>query len=81
MNKGETAWIRLRGAPDDPESFDLATWSGVRWEIPRVNSLGDTIYIQIPDYMVIETLPASTDPHKLYKNLPEEREKNGLNNR
>ena len=77
MNKGETAWIRLRGAPDDPESFDLATWNGLRWEIPRVNSLGDTIYIQIPDYMVGETLPASTEPQKLYKNLPEDRERKG----
>ncbi len=77
MNRGEKAWIRLRGAPDDPESFDLATWSGLRWEIPRTNSLGDTIYIQIPDYLVSETLPASTEPQKLYRNLPNERERKG----
>jgi hypothetical protein len=52
MIRGQQAWIRIRGTPDDPESFDLATWNGMRWEIPRINSLGDTIYIQIPDYMV-----------------------------
>jgi hypothetical protein len=65
--KGQQAWIRIRGTPDDPESFDLATWNGLRWEIPRINSLGDTIYIQIPDYMVAETLPASTIPKRLYR--------------
>lgn len=70
--KGQQAWIRLRGAPDDPESFDLATWNGMRWEIPRINSLGDTIYIQIPDYMVAETFPASTIPKRLYRDVPEE---------
>jgi hypothetical protein len=75
MNRGEKAWIRLRGAPDDPESFDLATWSGVRWEIPRINSLGDTIYIQIPEYMVMEKLPASTDLNRLYREATEERKK------
>jgi len=67
MNKGQQAWIRVRGAPDDPESFDLATWTGIVWQIPRVNSLGDTISIQIPDYMVIETMPASAKPEDLYR--------------
>ena len=71
MIRGQQAWIRIRGTPDDPESFDLATWNGMRWEIPRINSLGDTIYIQIPDYMVAETLPASTIPKKLYRDAPE----------
>jgi hypothetical protein len=74
MLKGQQAWVRLRGTPDDPESFDLATWNGLRWEIPRVNSLGDTIYIQIPDYMVAETIPPSSNPQKLYRErevLPE----------
>jgi hypothetical protein len=70
MIRGQQAWIRLRGTPDDPESFDLATWNGLRWEIPRVNSLGDTIYIQIPDYMVAETMPASSEPHTIYRDLP-----------
>lgn len=68
--KGQQAWIRLRGTPDDPESFDLATWNGIRWEIPRINSLGDTIYIQIPDYMVLETLPPASNPKKFYRDLP-----------
>lgn len=68
--RGQQAWIRIRGTPDDPESFDLATWNGMRWEIPRINSLGDTIYIQIPDYMVAETMPTSSDPWKIYRDLP-----------
>jgi hypothetical protein len=71
MIRGQQAWIRLRGTPDDPESFDLATWNGMRWEIPRLNSLGDMIYIQIPDYMVAETMPASSDPQNIYRDLPE----------
>jgi hypothetical protein len=70
MMRGQQAWIRIRGTPDDPESFDLATWNGMRWEIPRINSLGDTIYIQIPDYMVAETMPTSSDPQKIYRDLP-----------
>jgi hypothetical protein len=67
MNKGQQAWIRVRGAPNDPESFDLATWNGIVWEIPRTNSLGDVICIQIPDYIVIETLPPSAKPDELYR--------------
>ena len=75
MIKGQKAWIRIRGAPDDPESFDLATWSGIVWEIPRVNSLGDEIYIQIPDYMVAETMPTTTNPHEVYRDLFDDRRK------
>jgi hypothetical protein len=67
MIKGQKAWIRIRGAPDDPESFDLATWNGIVWEFPRVNSLGDTIHIQIADYVVIETMPASSKPDEHYR--------------
>jgi hypothetical protein len=67
MIKGQQAWVRIRGAPNDPESFDLATWSGLVWEIPRVNSLGDTIHIQIMDYVVVEKLPASSKPETLYR--------------
>ena len=74
MNKGQQAWIRVRGAPDDPESFDLATWNGIVWQIPRTNSLGDTINIQIPDYMVVETMPVTTNPQDLYHKLKEGRE-------
>ncbi len=70
MIKGQQAWVRIRGAPNDPESFDLATWNGMVWEIPRVNSLGDTIYIQIMDYVVVETLPASSKPDALYRRHP-----------
>jgi hypothetical protein len=70
MAKSKQAWIRIRGAPDDPESFDLATWNGIVWEIPRVNSLGDTIYIQIPDYMVIENFPPTSKPEELYRKKP-----------
>ena len=74
MNKGQQAWIRVRGAPDDPDSFDLATWNGIVWQSPRTNSLGDTIYIQIPDYMVVETMPTTTNPQDLYRKLKDERE-------
>lgn len=67
MNKGEKCWIRVRGAPNDPESFDLATWNGIGWQIPAINSLGDQIYIQIPNYLVAETMPASAKPEQIYK--------------
>jgi len=70
MIKGQQAWIRIRGAPDDPESFDLATWTGIVWEMPRRNSLGDMIYIQIPDYMIAETMPPSSKPADLYRKSP-----------
>lgn len=69
MFKGQQAWVRVRGAPNDPESFDLATWSGLVWEIPRVNSLGDTIHIQIMDYVVVESLPPSSRPETLYRKV------------
>jgi hypothetical protein len=69
MIKGQQAWVRIRGAPNDPESFDLATWNGMVWEISRVNSLGDTIHIQIMDYVVIESLPASSKPEALYRKI------------
>jgi hypothetical protein len=75
MIKGQQAWIRVRGAPDDPESFDLATWNGIVWQVPRVNSLGDTIYIQIPNYMVLETMPPSSNPQDVYRKTPADREK------
>jgi hypothetical protein len=67
MIKGQQAWIRIRGAPDDPESFDLATWNGLVWLIPRTNSLGDQIQIQIPDYMIAETMPPETKPEAVYR--------------
>jgi hypothetical protein len=69
MIKSQQAWVRIRGAPNDPESFDLATWNGMVWEIPRVNSLGDTIHIQIMDYVVVESLPASSKPDALYRKI------------
>lgn len=67
MIKGQQSWIRVRGAPNDPESFDLGTWNGYSWEIERLNSLGDVIRVRIPNYIVAETLPASTNPQKLFK--------------
>lgn len=78
MIKGQQVWIRVRGAPDDPESFDLATWNGIVWEVPRINSLGDRIYIQIPDYMVAETMPPETKPEELYRDRPKNRRENSL---
>jgi hypothetical protein len=71
MIRGQQAWIRIRGAPDDPESFDHATWNGFVWEMPRVNSLGDTIHIQIMDYVVVESLPATSKPEALYRKIQE----------
>ena len=71
MIKGQQAWVRIRVAPSDPESFDLATWSGLLWEIPRVNSLGDTIHIQIMDSVVVESLPATSKPEALYRKIQE----------
>jgi hypothetical protein len=73
MIKGEQAWIRIRGAPNDPESFDLAEWNGIVWEIPCTNSLGETIYIQIPDYLVVEKFPASARPEQLYRKAGDEK--------
>jgi hypothetical protein len=67
MKKGQQAWVRVRGAPNDPDSFDLATWKGAYWEIPKVNSLGETIYLQIADYLISETLSPMTDPEQLFK--------------
>lgn len=67
MVKGEQCWIRVRGAPNDPESFDLATWNGMVWEIPRINSLGEEIRVQIANYLVIETLPPSANPETLFR--------------
>ena len=72
MVKGEKCWIRVRGAPNDPESFDLATWSGMVWEIPRINSLGEEIRVQIANYMVIETLPPSAKPDALFRETGQE---------
>lgn len=66
MIKGEKAWIRVRGAPNDPEAFDLATWQGAFWEIPRVNSLGEQIFLQIADYLIVEKLPPSAKPEELF---------------
>ena len=74
MVKGQQAWVRIRGAPNDPESFDLATWNGMVWEIPRVNSLGDTINVQIMDYVVVETLPAASKPEALYRKIRDQEE-------
>ena len=67
MIKGQQSWIRVRGAPNDPESFDLATWNGYCWMIDRLNSLGDPIHIRIPAYVVAETLPPSSNPETLFK--------------
>jgi hypothetical protein len=67
MIKGQQSWIRVRGAPNDPESFDLATWNGYCWEIERMNSLGDLIRVRIPNYIVVESLPDSSNPEALFK--------------
>ena len=63
----EQAWIRLRGAPDDPLSWDLATWTGVAWEVRRELPNGRRVTLQIRDYLVLERLSPSIDPAALYK--------------
>jgi hypothetical protein len=77
MIKGQQSWIRVRGAPNDPESFDLATWNGYSWQIERLNSLGDPIHIRIPNYIVVETLPASSNPEALFKELNDQLDPSG----
>lgn len=61
------AWIRLRGTPDDPESWDLATWSGIAWEIRRELPNGRRVTLQIRDYLVVERLSAHLHPIQLYR--------------
>jgi hypothetical protein len=64
---GSERWIRLRGASDDPESFDFAVWNGLAWELAVITADGRKITLYIPDYMVAEVLPASANPQLLYK--------------
>ena len=61
------AWIRLRGAPDDPTSWDLATWNGIVWEVMRVLPNGRRVTLQIRDYLVLERLAPTIDPASLYR--------------
>jgi hypothetical protein len=63
----QRAWIRLRGTPDDPQSWDLATWTGVVWEVRRELPNGRRVTLQIRDYLVLERLEASFDPVALYR--------------
>ncbi|MBL8151955.1 MAG: hypothetical protein JNN15_18695 [Blastocatellia bacterium] len=65
--EGKQKWIRLRGSPSDPESFELALWNGLAWEIETKTDDGRKITLKIPDYMVLETFPVETDPQNLYK--------------
>jgi hypothetical protein len=65
---GLYCWIRLRGSPSDPESFDFAHWNGNCWEVSSLaQSNGRRITLQIPDYMVAEVLPAAANPDTLYQ--------------
>lgn len=61
-----TAWIRLRGTPDDPQSWDFATWSGVAWLVRRELPNGRRVTLEIRDYLVLERLAPSLDPRDLY---------------
>jgi len=36
-----------------------------------LNSLGDLIHIRIPNYIVVETLPESSNPETLFKERDE----------
>jgi hypothetical protein len=61
------AWIRLRGTPDDPESWDLATWNGVVWLVRRELSNGRLVTLEIRDYLVLERLAPGLHPRDLYR--------------
>lgn len=61
------AWIRLRGTPDDPESWDLATWSGIAWLVRRELPNGRRVTLEIRDYLVVERLVEEIDPRSLYR--------------
>lgn len=67
--QGCQRWIRMRGAPNDPESFELASWNGIAWEVISKTNDGRSVTLAIPDYMVIETLPAESNPFLLYNPL------------
>ena len=71
MNGGEdtesaAAWIRLRGTPDDPQSWDFATWSGIAWLVRRELPNGRRVTLEIRDYLVLERLSATLNPRDLY---------------
>lgn len=61
------AWIRLRGTPDDPESWDLGAWNGVVWEVRRELPNGRRVTLQIRDYLVLEQLTSEIHPSALYR--------------
>jgi hypothetical protein len=61
------AWIRLRGTPDDPESWDLGTWNGIVWEVKKDLPNGRRVTLQIRDYLVIEQLAPDVSPSMLYR--------------
>ena len=65
--EGGKAWIRLRGTPDDPESWDFAAWSGVVWLVRRELPNGRRVTLQIRDYLVLERLSPELDPKQLYR--------------
>lgn len=63
------AWIRLRGTPDDPESWDMGVWNGVVWEVRRELPNGRRVTLQIRDYLVLERLPADTRLERVYRDV------------
>lgn len=64
------AWIRLRGTPDDPESWDLGAWTGIVWEVRRELPNGRRVTLEIRDYLVAERLSPEIDPKSLYRGEP-----------
>jgi hypothetical protein len=61
------AWIRLRGTPDDPLSWDLGTWDGIVWLVRRELPNGRRVVLQIRDYLVLEQLSPELEPNALYR--------------
>lgn len=60
------AWIRLRGTPDDPQSWDFATWNGIAWLVRRELPNGRRVVLELRDYLVLEQLAPDLDPRELY---------------
>ncbi len=67
------AWIRVRGAPDDPESWDLGSWNGLAWEVHKDLPNGRRVVLHVRDYMVAERLSSKLNPVALYRTNDEDR--------
>jgi len=63
----------VRGAPDDPESWDLGSWNGLAWEVHKDLPNGRRVVLHVRDYMVAERLSSKLNPVALYRTNDEDR--------